>query len=97
MELQSQVRVYNETLGIKGAKGRLLQIHKTGYYEIALDYYKGDNPEVAVVQIDAGLVSRTFTISMGSDLYGTQISPVSAATIFAHKNPDSGYDFFVYH
>jgi hypothetical protein len=68
-----------------------------GYYEIALDYYKGDNPEVAVVQIDAGLVSRTFTISMGSDLYGTQISPVSVATIFAHKNPDSGYDFFVYH
>jgi uncharacterized protein YfaP (DUF2135 family) len=68
-----------------------------GYYEIALDYYKGDNPEVAVVQVDAGLVSRTFTISMPSDIFGTQISPISVATIFAHKNPDNGYDFFVYH
>jgi hypothetical protein len=36
MELQTEVRVYNETLGVKGAKGRLIQIHQAGYYEVAL-------------------------------------------------------------
>lgn len=37
MDLQSHVRVYNEALGVKGAKGKLLQIHSDGYYEIALE------------------------------------------------------------
>jgi len=37
MELQSQVRVYNEAMGVKGAKGRLVQIHQFGYYEVALE------------------------------------------------------------
>ncbi len=37
MDLQSHVRVYNEALGVKGAKGKLLQIHDSGYYEIALE------------------------------------------------------------
>ena len=37
MDLQSYVRVYNEALGVKGAKGNLLQVHDNGYYEIALE------------------------------------------------------------
>ena len=37
MDLQSHVRVYNEALGVKGAKGKLLQIHSEGFYEIALE------------------------------------------------------------
>ena len=37
MDEQSHVRVYNEALGVKGAKGKLLQIHSDGYYEIALE------------------------------------------------------------
>ena len=37
MDLQSHIRVYNEALGVKGAKGKLLQIHESGYYEIALE------------------------------------------------------------
>ena len=37
MELQSQVRVYNEAMGVKGARGKLLQIHKEGFFEIALE------------------------------------------------------------
>ncbi len=37
MDLQSHVRVYNEALGVKGAKGKLIQIHSDGYYEIALE------------------------------------------------------------
>ena len=39
MDLQSHVRVYNEALGVKGAKGKLLQIHASGYYEIASNLY----------------------------------------------------------
>ena len=37
MDEQSHIRVYNEALGVKGAKGKLLQIHADGYYEIALE------------------------------------------------------------
>lgn len=37
MDLQSQIRVYNDSLGVKGAKGKLLQIHPEGYYEVALE------------------------------------------------------------
>lgn len=37
MDLQSHVRVYNEALGVKGAKGKLLQVHSEGFFEIALE------------------------------------------------------------
>ena len=35
MDIQSHIRVYNEALGVKGAKGKLLQIYSDGYYEVA--------------------------------------------------------------
>ena len=34
MELQTEVLIHNETLGVKGGKGVLLQISPDGYYEI---------------------------------------------------------------
>jgi hypothetical protein len=37
MDLDSQVRVYNEAMSVKGAKGRLIQINDAGYYEVALE------------------------------------------------------------
>ncbi len=38
MEVDSQIRVYNDALGVKGAKGRLIKIHhEAGYYEVALE------------------------------------------------------------
>jgi len=37
MEPQSLVRVYNEAMGVKGAKGKLLKIDPSGYYEVALE------------------------------------------------------------
>ena len=37
MEPQSHVRVYNEAMGVKGAKGKLLKIDPSGYYEVALE------------------------------------------------------------
>ncbi len=34
MELPAEVLIHNETLGVKGGKGTLLQINSEGYYEI---------------------------------------------------------------
>jgi hypothetical protein len=67
-----------------------------GGYHIALDYYKGDYPEVAILQIDAGLVSRTIEIPMESDIYGTPNYPKLVANIWAHKTEDNGYEFLIY-
>lgn len=34
MELHTEVLIHNETLGVKGGKGTLLQISQDGYYEV---------------------------------------------------------------
>jgi len=34
MELQIEVLIHNDTLGVKGGKGVLLQISPDGYYEV---------------------------------------------------------------
>jgi hypothetical protein len=34
MELHTEVLIHNETLGVKGGKGVLLQISPDGYYEV---------------------------------------------------------------
>lgn len=34
MELHTEVLIHNETLGVKGGKGVLIQISPDGYYEI---------------------------------------------------------------
>jgi hypothetical protein len=36
MEAGAPIRVYNDALGVKGAKGRLLHV-KEGYYEVTLE------------------------------------------------------------
>ncbi len=38
MELPADVLVHNEVLGIKGGKGRLLQIGLSGYYEVNVSF-----------------------------------------------------------
>jgi hypothetical protein len=67
-----------------------------GVYHIALDYYKGDGPEIGTLQIEAGLLSRTFEISMGSEFYGSPDSPVLVANIFVRKVDNDGYEFEIY-
>jgi uncharacterized glyoxalase superfamily protein PhnB len=37
MDAETAVRVYNEALGVKGAKGRLLHVKEEGYYEGTLE------------------------------------------------------------
>jgi hypothetical protein len=34
MELPAEVLIHNETLGVKGGKGTLIQVSAEGYYEI---------------------------------------------------------------
>jgi hypothetical protein len=34
MELHTEVLIHNETLGVKGGRGVLLQINPEGYYEV---------------------------------------------------------------
>lgn len=66
MDLQSHIRVYNEALGVKGAKGKLLQIHSDGYYEIALEvkerFYEALMPINSTVLLAAEPIVETESI-----------------------------------
>jgi hypothetical protein len=68
MDLQSQIRVYNEALGVKGAKGKLLQIHSEGYYEVALEvkerYYEAFLPIQGTVILAAEPIIETESITV---------------------------------
>ena len=37
IERESVIKVYNETLGAKGVKGKLVRVADDGYYEVTLD------------------------------------------------------------
>lgn len=38
MEIPIEILVHNETLGVKGTEGRLLQIGEEGFYEVNLQF-----------------------------------------------------------
>jgi hypothetical protein len=67
-----------------------------GVYHVALDYFKGDEPEVATIQIEAGLLVRTFEIPMPSEYYGSSNSPELIANIWVKGGENGGYDFEIY-
>jgi hypothetical protein len=66
MEPQSQVRVYNEALGVKGAKGKLLQVHPEGYYQVALEvkerYYQAYLPITGTVLLAAEPITESESV-----------------------------------
>jgi hypothetical protein len=37
IERESVIKVYNETLGAKGAKGKLVRVASDGFYEVTLE------------------------------------------------------------
>lgn len=37
MDIDTPIRVYNEALGVKGAKGKLIRVSEDGYYEVSLE------------------------------------------------------------
>ena len=67
-----------------------------GVYHVALDYFKGDGPEVATLQIEAGLLVRTYEIPLPSDYYGSADYPESAANILVKSSENGGFDFEIY-
>ena len=68
MDMQSQVRVYNEAMGVKGAKGRLIQVHEAGYFEVALEvkerYYEALLPINGTVILAAEPIPESETIEV---------------------------------
>ncbi len=41
IEREAGIRIYNDALGVKGAKGRLVRIAEDGYYEVSLEVAGG--------------------------------------------------------
>jgi len=37
IEREAAIKIYNETLGAKGAKGRLVRVAEEGFYEVTLE------------------------------------------------------------
>lgn len=57
MELHTEVLIHNETLGVKGGKGVLLQISPDGYYEVNCVF--GDRVHRTLLPIEGTvLISR---------------------------------------
>ncbi len=50
MELPSDVLIHNEILGMKGARGRLLQVGPEGYYELNCQF--GDRMHRVLLPVD---------------------------------------------
>jgi uncharacterized protein YfaP (DUF2135 family) len=64
-----------------------------GTYQVALDYFEGDYPEVATVQVEAGLKVRFFKVSMPSEYYGSTNYPVHLAYIRLQETENGEYEF----
>jgi hypothetical protein len=69
---------------------------ENGIYHVALDYFKGDGPELATLQIEAGLLVRTYEIAMPSEYYGSTNYPELIASILVKNGENGGYDFEIY-
>jgi hypothetical protein len=51
MELPTDVLIHNELLGMKGARGRLLQVATEGYYELNCQF--GDRVHRVLLPVNA--------------------------------------------
>jgi hypothetical protein len=57
IEREAAIKIYNEALGAKGAKGRLVRVAPEGFYEVTIEsagkYYTGLLPVQATVILAA--------------------------------------------
>ena len=67
-----------------------------GTYRVALDYYEGNGPETAIVQVEAGLKVRVFKVPMPSEAYGDPLSPVHLTSIRVLEDANGGYEFQIF-
>jgi len=54
MELPTDVLIHNELLGMKGARGRLLQLGREGYYEVNCQF--GDRIHRVLLPVNSTVV-----------------------------------------
>lgn len=54
MEVPAEVLIHNETVGMKGSRGTLLQIHPHGYYEANVKF--GERLHRVLLPIDRTVV-----------------------------------------
>jgi len=66
---------------------------ESGTYKIGLDYFKGDYPEVAHVQVEAGLKVRFFEVPMPSEYYGSPTYPVILTRVRLVQEENGDYEF----
>jgi hypothetical protein len=54
MEVPAEVMIHNETVGMKGSRGTLLQIHPHGYYEANVKF--GERLHRVLLPIDRTVI-----------------------------------------
>jgi hypothetical protein len=69
---------------------------QTGTYHVGVNYYRGEFPETAHIQVSAGLVSRSFDITLPLALgFSGNNSPQPIADIVVGGSAATGYTFTV--
>jgi hypothetical protein len=57
IEREGAIKIYNETLGTKGARGKLVRVAPEGFYEVTIEsggrYYTGLLPVASTVIVAA--------------------------------------------
>jgi hypothetical protein len=67
-----------------------------GPYQIGVNYYNGFQPETAFIEIQAGLLVRTFVVHLSTARGSSgDSSPVPVATVLVSGNARDGYEFQV--
>lgn len=67
---------------------------QTGVYRVGVNYYSGSAPEVANIQVKAGLLIRTFQVQLNQSLGSAgNNNPIPVADIVVSGNAQQGYDF----
>ena len=68
MDAGTPIRVYNDALGVKGAKGRLLHVKSEGFFEVSLEVkermYQAYLPISSTVLLAAEPVPETDSIEI---------------------------------
>ena len=67
MELPSEVRIYNELLGLKGSQGTLVAVSPHGYFEAKVPFRKGTH-RVLLPVAETVIVFREPELEIPSDL-----------------------------
>ena len=66
MEVPRQVKIHNQTMGLKGAAGILIRIAGEGYYEVNLRF--GDNTHRVLLPIDGTVIIAVEAVVAGESV-----------------------------